>query len=209
MPAIVAGPGGKLNVRDRVNISRMLAAAVVLALAAGMARADETPRPHPTAATSAPTTVPATRERQGGDVARKDNEPVVTEHQITIGGQVLRYKATAGTLTLKDDAGKPRASMFFVAYNKLGEGIDPATRPITYVFNGGPGAASVWLHLGAVGPKRIDLEPDGRVGPPPYRLVDNEQTWLDLTDLVFIDPVGSGYSRPADGEKPDQFYGVE
>lgn len=186
-------------------------AGLLVALVAGGARGQVERRHHlpATEATSAPATAPEHRDRQGGQEGKKENEPVVTEHEVTVGGKVLRYKATAGTLTLKDDAGKPRASVFFVAYDKMGEGVDPATRPITYVFNGGPGAASVWLHLGAVGPRRIDLLPDGLVGPPPYRLVDNEQTWLDLTDLVFIDPVGTGYSRPAEGQKADQFFGVE
>jgi carboxypeptidase C (cathepsin A) len=82
-------------------------------------------------------------------------------------------------------------------------------RPITFVFNGGPGAAAVWLHLGTAGPKRIVLQDDGHPLPPPYRLEDNPATWLDLTDLVFIDPIGTGFSRPAEGEKREQFYGVK
>jgi carboxypeptidase C (cathepsin A) len=84
-----------------------------------------------------------------------------------------------------------------------------STRPLTFVFNGGPGAASVWLHLGTAGPKRIKLTPDGQALPPPYQLVENNHSWLDVTDLVFIDPVGTGFSRPAEGEKGEQFYGVQ
>lgn len=133
---------------------------------------------------------------------------VSTEHQITVAGEALKYRATAGPLLLKDDTGKPKASFFFVAYEKLPAG-NPADRPITFVFNGGPGAAAVWLHLGAAGPKRIDLDADGLPHGPPCKLVDNPQTWLAFTDLVFIDPVGTGYSRPAPGEKLDEFLGVD
>jgi carboxypeptidase C (cathepsin A) len=132
----------------------------------------------------------------------------VTEHQFSINGQPLKYKATAGTLVLKDDSGKAKADVFFIAYEKLPADENPANRPVTFVFNGGPGAAAVWLHLGAVGPKRVKLTEDGDVPPPPGGLVDNEYTWLDATDLVFIDPVGTGYSRPAQGEKQEQFSGV-
>src|SRR2546421_1762932 len=121
----------------------------------------------------------------------------------------------------KDESGKPLADIFFVAYTlDHGKGTSQptttaataaTTRPVTFVFNGGPGAASVWLHLGAVGPKRIKFEEDKGVSPaaPPFELVDNESTWLDATDLVFIDPVGTGYSRPAEGVKGEQFYGVK
>jgi carboxypeptidase C (cathepsin A) len=132
----------------------------------------------------------------------------VTKHSITINGQVIEYQATAGTITLKDEQGKPKADFFFVAYVKQ-PADQPASRPITFVFNGGPGAAAVWLHLGAVGPKRIELGPDGLPTAPPYHLIENDQSWLDDTDLVFIDPVGTGFSRPAEGHKPEDFFGVE
>lgn len=105
-----------------------------------------------------------------------------------------------------DDAGKPRADVFCIAYERLP--ID-VKRPVAFIFNGGPGSASVWLHLGACGPKRIKLDEQGMVLPPPGELVVNEQSWLDVLDLVFIDPVGTGYSRAADGQKPEQFWGVE
>jgi carboxypeptidase C (cathepsin A) len=148
-----------------------------------------------------PTTHPATKPAS--------EELSVSEHEVVIGGKSVSYRATAGPLVLKDDAGKARASMFFVAYERTGEGVTPEGRPVTYVFNGGPGAASVWLHLGALGPKRIALDGEGKAPRPPYRLVDNEYSWLDQTDLVFIDPVGTGYSRLAPDVKGDQFYGVE
>src|SRR5687767_2168815 len=136
----------------------------------------------------------------------------VTEHQVTVDGKPLKYKATAGTYAMKDEAGKPKASFFFVAYEKRtddGKAPDLAKRPITYVFNGGPGAAAVWLHMGTAGPKRIKFTENGEAPPPPHELVDNSFTWLDATDMVFIDPVGTGYSRPAPGEKQEQFSGVQ
>ncbi|HWE03217.1 MAG TPA: hypothetical protein VG326_12480 [Tepidisphaeraceae bacterium] len=132
----------------------------------------------------------------------------VTEGQISINDQTLKYKATAGQMILRDDSGKAKAEMFFVAYEK--QPAEPrGTRPITFVFNGGPGAAAVWLHLGTAGPKRVALDEEGDAPSPPYRLEDNPNTWLTATDLVFIDPVGTGYSRAVAGEKPEQFYGVE
>lgn len=137
----------------------------------------------------------------------------VTEHEATIGGTTLKYRATAGTHQLKDEAGKAKADLFSVAYERLpaasAGAADAAKRPVTFVFNGGPGAASVWLHLGTAGPKRVKLTAAGEAPPPPYGVVDNEHSWLDATDLVFIDPVGTGYSRAAAGEDPKQFYGVE
>lgn len=151
----------------------------------------------------------ASRPASGPAGALKPSEKLsITEHQITINGQALRYRATAGYMPVKDDAGKEKANFFFVAYEKLDAG-DVSARPITFVFNGGPGAAAVWLHIGTAGPMRVRLaDQQGQAPPPPYKLVENEATWLDLTDLVFIDPVGTGYSRPAVGEKAEQFFGV-
>lgn len=133
----------------------------------------------------------------------------ITEHKVHIGGEPLSYTATAAHMLMRDEEGKTKARVFFVAYEaQRDRDADPAGRPITFVFNGGPGAAAVWLHLGTAGPRRIDLTPEGEVPPPPYRLVENTYSWLDATDLVFIDPVGTGFSRPAKGEKGEQFYGV-
>ena len=133
----------------------------------------------------------------------------VTEHELAVNGQTLKYRATAGTLVLKDESGKPKADLFFIAYERLPRPQNIASRPVTFCFNGGPGAAAVWLHLGAVGPKRVRLNDNGDPPSPPYGLSDNPQTWLNFTDLVFIDPVGTGYSRAAAGEKAEQFYGVQ
>ena len=130
-----------------------------------------------------------------------------TNHTIHVNGQELRYTAVAGTLLLRKDDGKPKASLFYVAYTL--DGADPTKRPLTFSFNGGPGSSSVWLHLGALGPRRVPLTPEGQPVPPPYHLVDNQQTALVFTDLVFIDPVTTGFSRQAPGEDPQQFHGFE
>lgn len=133
-----------------------------------------------------------------------------TKHTLLINGQEISYTATAGILVFQeegeeDDERKPKASIFFVAYSRDGE-EDPAQRPLTFSFNGGPGSSSVWLHLGLLGPRRVLLDEDGQALPPPYRLVDNDYSLLDGTDLVFIDPVSTGYSRAVPGEKPKQFH---
>jgi carboxypeptidase C (cathepsin A) len=183
------------------HLKRVIVLVLVLAPAA---RAQTTTQAaDPTART---TTRPATTQ-----ASEKGDRLVVTEHELRLGDRTLRYTATAGTMAQKDASGAIKADMFFVAYTldpASRADADPRTRPVTFVFNGGPGAASVWLHLGTAGPRRIELRDDAPAKPP-FRLVDNESTWLDATDLVFIDPVGTGYSRPAQGEKGEQFYGVD
>jgi carboxypeptidase C (cathepsin A) len=148
---------------------------------------------------------------------KKDAKPVYdltepalseTKGQITIGGKLVLYKATAGYLLLREESGKPKAKIFFTAYTK--EGVaDPSTRPVTFTFNGGPGSSSVWLHMGALGPKRIEMTDMGAATKPPYKVVDNEHSWLDDTDLVFIDPVMTGYSRPEEGVDKKEFTGYD
>lgn len=135
-----------------------------------------------------------------------DTGLAITQHAITIGGQQLAYTATAGYMPLTDESGKLQANIFYVAYVR--QGVDGgAPRPITFAFNGGPGASSMWLHLG-VGPKRVPLAANGTALPPSTVLTDNEATWLGFTDLVFVDPVGTGYSRVAEGVDAHQFYEV-
>ena len=132
----------------------------------------------------------------------------VTKHAIQINGKTLAYTATAGTLILKKDDAKPWASVFYVAYTL--DGVQNLSkRPITFTFNGGPGSSSVWLHLGALGPKRVAMGPDGEQPKPPYQLVDNDDTALEFTDLVFIDPVTTGFSRAAPGQKEADFHGFD
>ena len=131
--------------------------------------------------------------------------PVVTHHEIHIGGKTLRYTATAGMMPIHNTDGELEANMFFIAYTLEGQN---ERRPLTFSFNGGPGSASVWLHLGAIGPKRVKMQPEGMMPAPPYQLVDNDYTWLDQTDLVFIDPVGTGYSRAIKNDLKKKFLGV-
>lgn len=137
---------------------------------------------------------------------------VQTHHTVSIDGVSLNYTATTGTIVLKEESEKDdkaegekaKASIFFVAYTKDNV-VDVETRPITFAFNGGPGSSSVWLHLGLLGPKRVHMD-DTNILPPPYKLVENEYSLLDVTDLVFIDPVSTGFSRAVPGEKPKEFH---
>jgi carboxypeptidase C (cathepsin A) len=132
----------------------------------------------------------------------------VTKHTAKINGKEIKYTATAGKLVMKDDEGKPKALVFFIAYTK-NDVKDLSQRPVSFAFNGGPGSSSVWLHLGMLGPRRVKVPDDATQTAPPYSLMDNPYSMLDITDLVFIDPVSTGYSRPAKGEKDDQFHGYE
>ncbi len=130
----------------------------------------------------------------------------VTHHTARIGGQPLAYTATAATYVIKADDGTPKATYFFAAYTK--DNVpDISKRPIAFVYNGGPGSASLYTHMG-FGPKTVVLTPDGHGMPAPYTFVDNEDSFLDATDLVFVDAVSTGYSRPAPGEAGAQFYGI-
>lgn len=135
-------------------------------------------------------------------------EIVATSHSIKIAGQTIPYKAYVGTQILNDDLSKAKASIFYIAYIR-DDVEDSKTRPITFCFNGGPGASSIWLHLGTFGPKRVNIDAEGKVAIQPYHLLDNPYSLLDITDLVFIDPVSTGYSRAIPGEDPKQFHGVD
>ena len=141
-----------------------------------------------------------------------EEKTVTTNHSIKLNGKIYEYSVTAGTLILKEEdeeeGEKPKATIFYIAYT-LNDVKNPRSRPVTFSFNGGPGSSSVWLHLGILGPKRVLLDEDGRPFPPPYQLVDNDFSLLDKTDLVFIDPVSTGYSRSVPGEKAEQFHGVK
>jgi carboxypeptidase C (cathepsin A) len=128
-----------------------------------------------------------------------------TTHSIVIDGKPVPYTATAGRVILTEEAGKKKASFFFIAYTR--DDIDDAAdRPIVFAFNGGPGSSSVWLHLGALGPRRVVVDDEGMPLPPPARLADNEHSILDAVDLVFIDPVGTGYSRAIPEEEAKDFH---
>jgi len=138
----------------------------------------------------------------------EDHESV-TQHSAMIAGQQIRYTAKAGNMVLRAEDGAPRGSVFYVAYFR--DGVENVkNRPITFSFNGGPGSASVWVHLGALGPRKTELDPEGFAAHPlPGKLVDNPYSVLDVTDLVFIDPVSTGYSRSTPGVDPREFHGFE
>ena len=133
--------------------------------------------------------------------------PVITKGSITLKGKKISYTATTGYMKINDEEGKLKATMFYTSYVR--DDVQSEKRPITYAFNGGPGSSSVWLHMGALGPKRVLLSDKGDMLVPPGTIVDNDYTWLEFTDLVFIDPVGTGYSRPAKDEKKEQFHGLD
>ncbi len=154
-------------------------------------------------------------QQPAADKPKEEKKPPVPEektsqskHSARIGGQEIKYTATAGTILLKLEDGTPKASVFYVAYTR-DDAPDASQRPVTFAFNGGPGSSSVWLHLGALGPRRVQMGDVGNLLPPPYKLVDNESSLLDVTDLVFVDPVSTGYSRAVPGEPPKQFHGIE
>ncbi len=157
---------------------------------------------------------PAVHESSGDKEKDKEEHydmteaaPAVTHHQITVDGKLLKYTATAGRLPIKRGDGKIEAEMFYVAYTL--EGADSAKRPLTFAFNGGPGSASIWLHMGALGPRKVVLQEDGFMPPAPYRIEDNPYTLLDKSDLVLIDAIGTGFSRAADSEMFKKFWGVK
>jgi carboxypeptidase C (cathepsin A) len=178
------------------------------AQAAPESKSQEKPAPPPEAKPEPPKE--ALGEKSGDKDERHDMTeipPVVTHHQITLAGKLLKYTATTGRLPIKRDDGGIDAEMFFVAYTL--DGQEPGKRPLTFCFNGGPGSASVWLHMGAVGPKQVVLEPNGFMPAAPYRLIDNQSTLLDRSDLVFVDAIATGFSRAANAEMTKKFLGVQ
>jgi carboxypeptidase C (cathepsin A) len=195
--------------------ARSLRLAAVLALLAspGIGFAQGVPEGHP------PLTTTRSDEAKSPDSKTADSEKVeakssasllppaaVTHHTITIAGAPLNYTAEAGTLPLPGSDGKTAANVFYVAYTREPKN---AKRPITFVFNGGPGAAATYLHLGGIGPRVVEVNPKGELQGPPPALIDNPSTWLDMTDLVFVDPVGTGYSRASETKDEEKFWGVE
>jgi len=151
------------------------------------------------------TTAPAAAGQQR-PAPPPEEKTSVTHHSAKIGGQQINYTATAATYNIKADDGTPKATFFFVAYTK--DESDATKRTLSFVYNGGPGSASSYTHMG-LGPKRIVLTDDGFGMPAPYSIVENGDSFLDVTDLVFVDAISTGYSRPAPGENTAQFYGVE
>ena len=197
----------------RRTLSLTVAAILLLALSGGAAFAEGQGQPAPRGEAGAKSEsgakpeagakrdTAAKRDREAGAEAALPADKVeITRHTITAGGRTLAYRATAGVLPIVGPS-IPEARMFYVSYEL--EGVDKAPRPIAFVFNGGPGAASAYLQLGAVGPRRLVLNDDGTLPPPPARFVDNPLTWLSFADLVFIDPVGTGFSRSV-GKKDEK-----
>ena len=139
----------------------------------------------------------------------KVTEPVVREASVEIGGKKVPYRVTAGKIQLKQDDGKARASIFHISYERT-DAKDVSARPVLFAFNGGPGSSAVWLHIGVLGPKIIKLPGDGTMPPqPPVRVADNPLSILDVCDLVFVDPVSTGYSRAENDVKPGDFHGLD
>jgi carboxypeptidase C (cathepsin A) len=152
-----------------------------------------------------PTPAPSPKPSETPQV--KEEPPVVKKQSLRVAGKTLNYTTTTGFMPIRNErTGDIEARIFFIAYT-----LDnpPANRPLMFSFNGGPGSASVWLHMGALGPRRVKMLDDGFMPPPPYQLEDNEQTWLTETDLVFIDPVGTGYSRATKPEFAQKFFGLQ
>lgn len=176
---------------------------LILALTSSiLAASAQTTAPSPETAPAAPAATTSSTKP-----ALTPSDKIATrDHTLTIDDKTLNYTSHTGYLPLKDEKGNTRANLFFMAYTAKPK--DP-NRPVTFVFNGGPGAASAWLHIGTAGPMRIAFTDEGNVPPPPYKLVENPYTWLTHTDLVFIDPVGTGYSRAANPEQAKEFYGVQ
>lgn len=177
----------------RGMIALLLALTMIGQGSVALAQADQ--KPAPTAA------------KEAGDPGIPPPVVSVTRGSGNFGGVTIAYKAVAGETYLKDKDGKPLAAIFSTSYVK--EGPRDPNRPVTFLFNGGPGSGSVWLHMGAFGPKRVVIPSDARDdGAPPYRLIDNPASLLDVTDIVFIDPVGTGFSRALGKTDPNDYYGI-
>jgi carboxypeptidase C (cathepsin A) len=176
---------------------------LLIASAAGLRAADAPKIKPPDADTNAPAP-----KNDAATIPDATHKPVFTTNAVTIAGQRVTYIAETGMLPILKNDGTTRASVFYIAYTRTGQ-TDKSSRPVTFCFNGGPGSSSVWLHLGALGPRRVKMNEDGTLPPPPFGLADNDHSILDGSDLVFIDPVATGFSRAAKDEKDDAFFGDE
>jgi len=180
----------------------------VLALATFVAIAPFSVRAQTPAAAPKPAADDKPAAASSADKEWDGEKPAVTKHSIRAGGRALNYTVTTGMMPIRSNTGEVEARMFFIAYT-LDNAGDAAKRPLMFSFNGGPGSSSVWLHLGALGPRRVKMLDDGGLPPAPYEMVDNEHTWLDQTDLVFIDPVGTGFSRATKPDLAKKFFGLQ
>jgi carboxypeptidase C (cathepsin A) len=182
-----------------------MAAALLLSL--GQAHAANAQALAPEPETTAPAASKPAEAKAGPEATPKE-ESSVTEHTIRIGGETIPYKATASTILLKNDKDEPVALMYSTAYTRT-DVKDPSQRPIAFIYNGGPGSASVWLHMGAFGPRRVVTENAEPTGAAPYQVVDNPDSLIDKTDMVFIDPVGTGFSHVVGKGENKDFWGVD
>src|SRR5215831_12683698 len=152
--------------------------------------------------------IPEAKPEEKCDAAATKEESFVTDHSIRAGGQTISYKAAASTTLLKNDKGDPTGLLYSAAYTK-NDLKDLSTRPVAFLYNGGPGSATMWLHMGAFGPRRV-YTVNGQFTPPaPYKLVDNAETLLDKTDVVFIDAMGTGYSHAVCKAQEKDFFGID
>jgi carboxypeptidase C (cathepsin A) len=170
-------------------------------------------QPKPEQPATKPTEPASQPEPKPGDDKKEEHydmtevPPVVTHHEMKLDGKTLKYTATAGRLPIKRGDGKIEAEMFFVAYTL--DGQDSGKRPLTFAFNGGPGSATIWLHMGALGPRHVALSADGFLPAAPYRVEDNPYTLLDKSDLVMVDAIGTGFSRAENLDISKKFWGVK
>jgi carboxypeptidase C (cathepsin A) len=191
--------------RMRPLCSSVLLPLLALLAASPVAAQDRPQRPERSAPAKPADDAPQGPASQGPGVLRLLPPDVTSDKEITVGSRKIAYTATAGTLALFDQSGEKTAAVFYTAY--IAKGADGAKRPLTFAFNGGPGAASAYLNLGLAGPRIVDFGPDGRDGAA-AKLVDNPDSWLAFTDLVMIDPIGTGWSRTPKPDDAKGFYGV-
>jgi carboxypeptidase C (cathepsin A) len=184
-------------------MKRYLAAALFLCSPLLLAQ-----RPERSAPAAAPEATPTPKPGAAAKPTIAEEAPIVTHHQIHVGGKLLSYTATVGQMPLKNEVGDVEAHIFYIAYT-LDQPAGSPKRPLLFSFNGGPGAASVWMHIGMIGPRRIRMGTEGFMPAPPYQVEDNDATWLPQTDIVFLDTVGTGYSRAMTPALKSKFLGVQ
>src|SRR5579872_6926100 len=185
--------------RSRYNASFVLLATVSLLLPALVFGQAAPPNPPPPPAGAA-------QERPATPIPPESNS--TSDHELSLNGKTLKYTATAGTLLIPGDDQQPYGSVFYVAYT-LAEVKDLRTRPVTFLYNGGPGSASMWLHMGSIGPVRVTTASPEATGSGPYEIVPNQYSLLDKSDLVFVDAIGTGYSRPVGKATMKDFAGTD
>jgi carboxypeptidase C (cathepsin A) len=145
--------------------------------------------------------------KPAADSTAPSEQSSATPHVVTVNGETIHYTATAGNLLVRNDSGAPTGSFFYVAYTR--DGADPLTRPVTFLYNGGPGSSSIWLHMGSVAPVRVVTDDAASTPPAPYQLKDNPYSLIDKSDLVFVDAMGTGFSRIVGQGTGKEFFGVD